>query len=76
MKLQANDINMLLAVGIVGLLFTAYELGGLTLPGWHTISFFAHEHVWLRWTISAAFVVAGLSLAIWFPVHAAHDIPR
>lgn len=76
MRIQTTDINMLLAVGVVGLIFTAYELAGLTLPGWHTISFFAHEHTWLRWVISSSFLIAGLALALWFPVHAAHDIPR
>jgi len=70
------DINVLLFVGILGVAFTAYEIAGLTLPGWHTISWFAHEHVWLRWAISGGFLLIGAMLAIWFPFHAAAPVPR
>jgi hypothetical protein len=72
----ATDLNVLLVVGILGIAFTAYEIGGLTLPGWHTISWYAHQYIWLRWVISGAFILAGITLALWFPGHAAAPVPK
>lgn len=52
--------------------FAIYEMGGLTLPGWHTVSYFAHEHLWLRVILTAAI----FALAPLFWLHASRDIPR
>lgn len=61
----ARDTYVLLGLGIIVLGFVGYEIAGLTLPGWHTISYIAKEHRWLYTLILTAFAVAG-PLSIWW----------
>ena len=65
-------LSILDAVGI----FVAYEIAGLTLPLWHTISYYAQFNQVLEWSIIAAFILAGNGLAIWFYFHIKAGIPR
>lgn len=67
-----RDIIFALAAAVIALSIVAYELAALTLPGLHTISFYAHQQVWVRVTLT----VALLSLAPLFWIHASRDIPR
>lgn len=71
--MNVRDFDILAAIPLIALLFTLYEIGGLTLPGWHTISFFASHNPTLKLAIQAAFLIAGLSGAIWFGLHATPD---
>jgi hypothetical protein len=65
----AMDTYVLLGLGIVVLMFIAYELAGLMLPGWHTISFIAKHHRELYLIILAAFMLAGLVGPAWWVYH-------
>ena len=64
-----RDTYVLLGLGIVVLLFIAYEIAGLTLPGWHTISFIAKHHPWLYTLILTAFAVGGPVGVWWWAWH-------
>lgn len=68
--------NILLVLCILVLLFAAYEEAGLRLKGWHTISWYAHHLKPIRIGITGAFIVAGITGAIWFWNHSGHFIPR
>jgi hypothetical protein len=65
-------LSILDAVGI----FVAYEMAGLRLQFWHTISYYAQYHPILEWAIIAAFILAGNGLAIWFYFHIKAGIPK
>ena len=66
------DLGALLAFGILALVFVAYEIAGLTLPGLHTISFLAHNHYYLRLLILILFLL----MPAWWWIHSGHPIPR
>lgn len=68
----ANDFGVLLAVVILVVLFAFYEIAGLTLPGWHTISYYAHRYLWVKVAITLGFIVG----AAWFWLHASGDVPK
>ncbi len=65
-----RDFVILLSLAVIVLGFVAYEIAGLTLPGWHTVSFLASQNPALHVGITVAFVVAGLVGAAWFWWHA------
>jgi hypothetical protein len=54
------------------LVFYVIERGGLTIPGWHTVSYLAHDNLWIRATLTLAILVS----AGWFWIHTGHHIPR
>ena len=60
-----RDTYVLLGLAILVLLFCAVELAGLTLPGFHTISFVAKHNRWLYYAIWGAFVLAG-PVGVWW----------
>ena len=62
---QIADENIWLVVFIVVGIITAVELAGLTLPGFHTISYIAYHNPTVRWLVAALFVGAN----IWWLVH-------
>ena len=64
-----HDTYVLLGLGILILGFVAYEIAGLTLPGWHTISWFAKYHSWLFTTILVGFMALGLLAPLWWVGH-------
>ena len=66
------DIYSLLGFAILALAFTAYEIAGLTVPGWHTISFLAHGNALLRGVILAGFLLA----PIWWWLHSGHAVAK
>lgn len=66
------DLLTLLGFGILSLVFVAYEIAGLTLPGVHTISYLSHGHITLRVLILALFVL----LPFWWWWHSGHQILR
>lgn len=65
----ARDTYVLLGLGIIILAFIAYELAGLTPPGWHTISYYAKYHPSLFTAILVGFMVLGLLAPIWWVAH-------
>ena len=71
-KEVTTDLAALLAFGILAMVFTAYEIAGLTVPGLHTISYLAHHYTPLRLVILIFF---GL-MPIWWIIHSGRDIPR
>jgi len=66
------DLVALLGFGILGLVFVAFEIAGLTLPGMHTISYLAHHYPPLRLLILALFLL----MAAWWTIHSGRSIPR
>jgi hypothetical protein len=66
------DLVALLGFGILGLVFVAFEIAGLTLPGMHTISYLAHHYPLLRLLILALFLL----MAVWWTIHSGRSIPR
>lgn len=67
-----RDIIIALFAAVIALVIVTYEIAALTLPGWHTISWFAHEHIWLRVALTAA--IFALVPLFWY--HASQNIPR
>lgn len=65
----ARDTYVLLGLGILVLAFIAYELAGLTLPGWHTISYYAKYHPWLFSGILLGFMALGMIAPVWWVIH-------
>ncbi len=65
----AHDTYVLLGLGIIVLAFISYELAGLTLPGWHTISFYAKQHTWLFAAILIGFMALGMVAPMWWTYH-------
>lgn len=59
-----GDVALTIALLIVVVLGFLYELAGETVPGWHTISWNAHKHWFVRLMILAA--VAGLFVILAF----------
>lgn len=54
------------------LLFVAIELAGLTLPGFHTISYLGHHSPALKYTL----VVAVLLFDAWLWWHLSQPVPK
>ena len=65
----ARDTYVLLGIGIVVLGFICYELAGLTLPGWHTISYLAKQHPSLFTAILVGFLALGMIAPVWWVWH-------
>jgi hypothetical protein len=66
------DLVALLGFGILGLVFVAFEIAGLTLPGLHTVSYLAHHYPPLRLLILALFLL----MPIWWMQHSGGNVPR
>jgi hypothetical protein len=66
------DLVALLGFGILGLVFVAFEIAGLTLPGMHTVSYLAHGYMPLRLLILVLFALA----TIWWWQHSGTEVPR
>jgi hypothetical protein len=71
-----NDIDVLLILPIIVLLFSAYELGAIITKRYHTISYYAQRDWWLKRLIFAFFILSGLSGAIWWVHHMGMFIPQ
>jgi hypothetical protein len=70
------DFVVLLSLLVVVTAFVAFEMAGLLLPGWHTISYYAHANRWLDYLISALFLAGGAGGFIWWRHHVSQNIPR
>jgi hypothetical protein len=71
-RVFGEDLAVLFVLAIMTMGFIFYELAGLTLPGWHTISWFSHHHMYLRVVILIAFALT----VPWWWLHSGSDIPR
>jgi len=71
-RVFGEDLAVLFVVAVLTIAFVFYEIAGLTVPGWHTISWYAHHHVYLRLLILVAFLLA----PVWWTIHSGQDIPR
>jgi hypothetical protein len=71
-----RDFVALLGLAVVVVAFVAYEMAGLLLPGWHTISYYASISPGLGHAIEAGFIVAGGGGAVWFYFHLRGRIPK
>jgi Ca2+/H+ antiporter len=67
-----SEVRIALAVAILALAGVAYEIAGLTVPGWHTISFFATQYLWLRLGILGSIIL----VAIWWWWHSGRKVNR
>lgn len=69
---EVNAVLIALGVAVTGMALIAYEIAGLTVPGWHTISYSGHRS-WL-----VRFGIVGLALAFigWWLVHSASNIVK
>lgn len=56
-----GDVVLTIVLGIIVALGFLFELAGETVPGWHTISFWAHRDKRLRWLI----LLLGAGLLVW-----------
>jgi hypothetical protein len=63
---------VLFVVAVLTIAFVFYEIAGLTVPGWHTISWYAHHHVYLRLLILTAFILT----IPWWWLHSGSSIPK
>lgn len=70
--LFGEDLAVLFILAILVVSFIFYELAGLTIPGWHTISYLAHNHWYLRFLILLGFLLA----PIWWMIHSGRPIIR
>ena len=66
------DVTIWLLVACAALAVTAYEIAGLTLDGWHTISYWGHRSKLVRIAIFCLFAAGGL----WWLGHASHLITK
>ena len=64
-----RDGAVLLGLAVLVLAFVAYEMAGLSLPGWDTVSFFSQRSDPLFVTIFALFILGGLGGAGWWYWH-------
>ncbi len=74
--MSRRDFVILLSLAIIVLGFVAYEMAGLLLPGWHTISFYAHASTWLDYGITGLIAGAGAVGVWWWRRHMRSRIPR
>lgn len=56
-----RDMIVTIVVAVIVTGGFAFEFAGETVKGWHTISWWAHTHRFLRWAILAA----GSLLLVW-----------
>jgi hypothetical protein len=56
-----SDVVLTLIIWTLINLGFLFELAGETVPKWHTISWWAHLHKYIRWTI----LIVGLVLLFW-----------
>lgn len=70
------DFVILLALLVIVAGFVAWEMAGLLLPGFHTISFEAIHHAWLAYLIGALFVAGGAGGLLWWRHHLKTSIPK
>jgi hypothetical protein len=70
------DFVILLALVVLVAAFVAYEMAGLLLPGFHTISYEAVRHTWLAYLIGALFVAGGLVGLLWWRRHLRSNIAK
>jgi hypothetical protein len=54
------------------LVFAAIELAGLALPGWHTVSYLAHNYPPLKY----ALVIAPLIFSAWLLYHLSQPVAK
>lgn len=71
-----TDIDILLLLPILVLIFSAYEIGALVTKRYHTVSYYAQRKPWLKYLIYALFIGAGLGGAIWWGHHMGMFIPQ
>lgn len=71
-RIFGEDLTVLFIVAILTLAFIFYEIAGLTLPGWHTISYYSHNHWYLRYLILVGFALT----PFWWFAHSGQPIPR
>lgn len=67
-----EDLGVLFVVALLTLGFIFYEIAGLTLPGFHTVSWLAHHHWYLRLLILIGFCLT----PIWWVIHSGSEIAR
>ena len=71
-RIFGEDLTVLFLVALLTLAFIFYEIAGLTLPGFHTISYLSHNHWYLRLLILIGFCLA----PYWWWIHSGSPIPR
>lgn len=74
--MSRKDFVVLLTLAVLVLGFVAYEMAGLLLPGWHTLSFLSEHNQPLAIGIGVAFPVAGLAGLAWWIHHMHSRIPK
>ena len=62
-----TDVLIVLGAGVAGMAAVAYELAGLTVPGWHTISYSAQR----SWLLRIIILAGILASAAWWWLHTA-----
>jgi len=73
--MNAVDIHGLALAFLIGLTFflgLSYEIAGMTVPGWHTISYSAHR----SWIIRGGILSSVAALFIVLAIHFAGPISR
>lgn len=70
------DVEVLLVLPILVLIFSAYEIGALVTKKYHTISYYAQHKPWLKYLIYALFLSGGITEAIWWMHHMGSVIPQ
>ena len=77
MNRMVRDALILILLPLVVIAFSLWEWGGINNDPWHSISFYAKEYVWLKWTIAALPVVGAVIFEIWWlDIHMNQVIPR
>ncbi len=61
-----SDVWIALAVAVTFMAGIAYEIAGLTIPGWHTISYSAHRSWLVRGTILGSVLALFAILSVHF----------
>jgi len=70
------DFVVLLSLLVIVTAFVGYELAGLVLPGWHTVSFFAIHNPALAIGIAVAAFLALIAFEVWWWRHMHSSIPK
>lgn len=70
------DVDVLLALPVLVLIFSAYEIGAIITKKYHTISYYAQHRPWLKYLIYALFFGGGISGDVWWMHHMGMFIPQ
>jgi hypothetical protein len=71
-----RDFAVLLGLAVLVLGFVAYEMAGLTIDGWHSVSWYAQHNIVLAAFIGVLFIAGGLGGLLWWIRHLRSRIPR